>query len=94
MAVTATVTKASVSERMPKLWSVSLTLTLKEASVTVLERTFSEDYKLGQALAPLGARFIEQMQKVIDAYKGEQTVLNHEDLDAVVVGVQAGLEVS
>lgn len=94
MALTATVTKASVTERMPKLWSVSLTLTLKEDAVTVLERTFSENYKLGQELAPLGARFAKQMQAVIDTYVGEQVIYNHADLDAVVAGVQAALEVS
>ena len=93
MALTANVTKTAVSLRMPKLWVITLTLVLQEDAAMVLTESFTENYKLGHSIPALANMFLAKMQAVIDRYKGEKTVLNHVDLNAVVSGLNSNLEV-
>lgn len=92
MALTANVTKTAVSLRMPKMWAITLTLVLQETGVDVLTQSFTENYKLGHSISALAGRFLVKMQAAIDRYKSEQVVLDHADLDAVVVGLNGNLE--
>lgn len=91
MALTVSVTKTAVRLRMPKMWSITLTLTLQEDAVDVFSQSFSENYKLGHSIADLANTFKDKMQAAIDQYKAEQVVWNHTDLDAVVAALNSNL---
>ena len=93
MALTPTVTKTSVALRMPKLWTVSLTLTVTDDDGPGFSRSFSQPYRLGKPLPDLATAYQADMQAAIDKYKAERAYYDHAQLDAVVVAVQTGLEV-
>ena len=93
MALTTTVAKSSVRLVMPKMWAVSLTLTVTDDDGPGLTQAFSENYKLGNSIPELESRFDVRMQAAIDQYKTELQYYNHAQLDTLVTDVQAGLEV-
>ena len=93
MALTKSVSKTSVTERMPKMWVVSLTLIVTDDNGPGFMRSFSQNYKKGKPLPDLAAAFQAEMQAAIGKYKEEQVYYNHEQLDAVVAAVELGLEV-
>ena len=93
MVLTVTVTKQSVTQRMPKMWAVTLTLVLDDNAGPGFTRSFSQNYKLGKSLSDLAAAFGKDMQAAIEQYKAERTYFDHAQLDGVVTAVQSGLEV-
>ncbi len=94
MALTKVVSKTGVTERMPKMWAVTLTLTVTDdGGGPGFVRTFSQFYKLGKSIPDLGAAFQDDMQEAIDKYKAERVVFDHEHLDTLVAAVETGLEV-
>jgi len=84
MALTATVTKKSVTQTMDKLWSIALNLSVTDGAVEVLNQDFSLKYRPGQDVAEKVKAVRDEMQKTIDDYKGEQQLLNHAHLDTAV----------
>ena len=93
MALTTTVTKTSVVRRMPKLWTVTLTLVVTDDNGPGFTRTFSQGYKAGKSIPDLGLKFKAEMQAAIDQYKAERSVFDHANLNTLVIAVESGLEV-
>jgi len=93
MALTTTVTKKSVSLSQPKMWMITLNMSLKDNAVEVLNKDYSIRYKTGDSISDKVAKFIELMQADINWYKSEQLIYNNIQLDTAVTNVQAGLVV-
>ena len=93
MALTTTVTKKSVSLSQPKMWMITLNMSLKDNAVEVLNKDYSVKYKTGDSVPSKTVTFIELMQADINGYKSEQLIYNNIQLDTVVTNVQAGLVV-
>ena len=91
--MTATVTKANVAKLRHGDWSITLTLTLTEASVDVLVRSFSVRFQTGGDVAAITDALTRKMQGVIDDYKAEQLILASAALAAVVADINSGLVV-
>ena len=95
MALTSkTVTKIAVNQNMKGQYSVKWELKgFDELEVELFSQTFNEDYKTGDPPSRVEDGFIEQMQDYIDAYKSEQVIFNHAQMDNAVTNVQTALEV-
>lgn len=94
MALTPTVTKSNVRLAMPKMWAVTLTLTVVDDAPGApgFTRTFAQNYKAGKSIPDLAAMYQDEMQKAIDQYKAERAIYDHDHLATLVTGVQAALE--
>lgn len=93
MALIATVTKKNVSKVMPKLWTITLTLTLSDNSVEIYQNDYTARYRTGDNIATKEADLQARMQTDINNYKSEQTIFNNAQLDTVVANIEAGLEI-
>jgi len=92
MALTATVTKKSVTEVQSKLWTVTINMILKDGTSEVLNKDYAINYRPGDSIAAKKNAWIAMMQADIDKYKGEKTIKNASALNTVVTNVKAGLE--
>lgn len=97
MALTKTVSKTSVTQRMPKLFSVAVTLTITDDDGPGFMKPFSRDYKTGtkipRAIADFKASLKAEMQAAIDKYKAERAIFQHAQFDTLVAELQSELEV-
>lgn len=93
MALTATVTKKSVTEVQSKLWNVTLNMTLKDGTTEVLNKDYALHYRPGDSIAAKKNAWIATMQADIDKYKSEKTIFNAAALNTVVTNVGSALEV-
>ena len=93
MALTVEVEKSIVAEIMPKAWSISLLIILREGTAIVVEEKVSEPYKIGYNIPDIGARLKVKAQAIIDKYKSEQLIYNNPTLDTVIATIQFELEV-
>ena len=91
MALTITVTKASVTEQMDKLWNVALNLTCLDAAVEVINRDFSIRYRMGEDLADKESKIQAMMQEAIDEYNAEQVIFDHAKMDTIVTNLNNNL---
>lgn len=92
MALTATVTKKSVTEVQSKLWNVTINMTLKDGTTEVVNKDYALHYRPGDSIAAKKNAWITMMQADIDKYKSEKTIKNSTALNNVVTNVQAALE--
>ena len=93
MALTATVTKKSVTEVQDKLWNVTINMILKDGTTEVLNKDYALHYRPGDSIAAKQATWIAMMQADIDKYKSEKTIFNAAALNTVVTNVGSALEV-
>ena len=93
MALTVEIAKKSVTLSLPKQWSITLSVILKEDESIVLESSVSEDYKPGYSIPEIGVRLRDKAQDIIDKYKSEKQLFDNAILDNVVSTIQANLEV-
>ena len=93
MALSVTVSKKSVSEDMPKMWRITLNMTLTDNGVEVLNRYYSVRYRTGDSISAKVTKFIALMQADIDTYKSEQNIFTSTQLDQAVINIEAGLAV-
>ncbi len=94
MALTKTVSKTSVRKAgMDKMWALTLTLVITDDDGPGFTKTFSQNYKQGNAIPDFQEKFNVDMQKAIDDYKAEQALFKHAHLDTLVTDIQSGLEV-
>ena len=91
--MTVEITKVSVNRTLIGQWAVTLNLKLIDEGTELFSQNFSEDYKTGDNVANIGAKFKDKMQETIDKYKSEQTIYNNTQLDTVVTALQNQLEV-
>ena len=90
MALTATVTKKSVSLVQEKLYEVTFKLILTDTT-EVFNKDYSIKYRTGQNISTLTNKFIRLMQDDIDKYKAEQVIFNATQLNTSVSNVNSGL---
>jgi len=83
--------KQSVNQVMKGQYSVVWELKGFDEAEELFSQSFNEDYKTGDPPSRVEAGFIDQMQYCIDAYKSEQDILNHPQMDISVTDVQAEL---
>ena len=92
MAIIATVTKKPVRYCMPKLWNITLNLTLID-EVEVLNKDYSVEYIPGDSIQSKTDEFTSMMQEDIDKYKSEQVIYNAAALNTAVTDIGNALEV-
>ena len=90
MALTATVTKKSVSLVQEKLYEVTFKLILTDTT-EVFNKDYSIKYRTGQNISTLTNKFIRLMQDDIDKYKAEQVIFNATQLNTSLSNVNSGL---
>lgn len=93
MVMTVAVKKVLVNIVMPKMWNITLNMTLTDDAVEVMNVDYSVRYRTGDSISAKEAEFISLMQADIDKYKSEQVIFTHPQLDIAVTNVEAGLVV-
>lgn len=94
MALTATVTKKSVSYVQDKLHNITFSFKLNDSTKTpteVINKDFSCTYQPGESPSQKVAGIVSQIQLDIDHYKAEQVIFNAAALDTAVTNIQSGL---
>ena len=92
--LTALVEKESIRLVMPKMWSVSIKLTITDiGSGPGFVKIFSQNYKLDQSIPALGAKFLAEMQADIAQYARERAYFDNAQFTSLVSGLQAAVEV-
>lgn len=91
MALTATVTKKSVTYTQPKLHTIIFNLSLKEDTVEVLNRDFSCEFRAGDSASDKIVKITKDMQIEIENYKSAQVIFNSATLNTAVTAIQGGL---
>jgi hypothetical protein len=92
MALTATVTKKSVTNPQPKLYIITFNLTVTNGgSAVVINQDFTTEYRTGEAVSGRVNDVKAKMQEVIDAYKASQAIFTNAALDTAVTSIQSGL---
>jgi len=92
MALIPIVSKVSVTEMMPKQWSITLDLICTEDDLEVINQPISFEYKTGDDLDLKYAEVIAKRKKIIDKYIAEQAIFNHPKLDNLVTYLNANPE--
>ncbi len=91
MALSAVVTKKSVSYTQSRLHTITFNLLLKDGIVEVLNRDITCLFHTGDSAFAKVAEVIEKMQTEINNYKSEQIIFNSAQLDTAVTNIQNGL---
>ena len=87
----ATITKKSVKETQPNLYSISLNMICKEGTAEIINQDLSVSYWKGQSAVDAINGIKNEMQKVVDKYKREQAILVSTQLDTAVTDIQNSL---
>jgi|LGOV01.1.fsa_nt_gb hypothetical protein len=93
MAIIATVTKKAVTYRMPKMWNITLNMTLADDGVEVINRDYNVRYRTGDSIAAKIDEFSSMMQYDINKYKSEKAIYTAAELDIAVIDVGNALVV-
>jgi len=93
MAIIATVEKTAVIYRMPKMWDISVNMTLVDDGVEVMNKDYSVVYRTGDEIPTKTAQFTSMMQYDINKYKAEKGIYTAPALDAAVTDIGNALEV-
>ena len=93
MALSIEVSKVSVLESMPSLWSISVKLIILEGAVEVYNKDFSIKYRLGENIDAKQQEVLETMQSAIDSYKSEQQIFDHAKTDDLITFLTESLVV-
>ena len=93
MALTKTVSKTSVHlGGMPKLWIVTLTLTVTDDDGPGFTTDISQKYKLGNDIAALQAAFEADIADAVTKYEDERRYFTHNKMNTLIADINAGLE--
>lgn len=93
MAIIATVTKRPVTFCLPKLWNITLNLTLVDDGTTVIDKDYSVEYIPGDSIPAKTDEFSSMMQYDIDKYKSEQVIYTAAALNTAVTTIGEALVV-
>jgi hypothetical protein len=93
MAIIATVEKRPVQYRQPKLWNITLNLTLIDDGVEVINKDYSAEYIPGDYIPSKTEQFSSMMQADIDKYKSEQVIYTAAALNTAVTTIGEALVV-
>ncbi len=93
MAIIATVTKKAVTYRMPKMWNITLNMTLADDAVEVINRDYHVIYRTGDSIEAKTDEFSSMMQYDINKYKAEQVIYTAPALNTAVIDVGNALVV-
>ncbi len=91
MALSAAVTKKSVTCSQDKLYNITLTLTLTDTAGEGFVRDYSQDYRTGENVATKKALFLDKMQNDIDRYKASQALSDNAALATAITEIQSNL---
>lgn len=89
--LTKIVTKKSVSLTQPKLYNIVINLTVTDTEGAGFNKDFNVEFHTGDSVSDKTAKVIEEMQKAINDYKAEQTILKSTALDNAVNTISGGL---
>ncbi len=84
MALSIQIEKVSVTEAMSKMWVIVVNLKIFDGVVEVHSEDFSIRYRQGEDIDSKQQMVLEQMQSVINSYKGEQQIFNHDKMNNLV----------
>jgi hypothetical protein len=93
MALTATVTKKSVTYMNPNDYNITLNLLLKDGTTEVLNQDISFPFDKTDTVPKKTLEVISRMQAEIDKYKAAQVIFNSAALNTAVANVQGGLTI-
>jgi hypothetical protein len=89
MAYTATVTKQSVTEICPNIYSVSINVVVNDGSDDVFEASASAGYRSTEPdLDGIKARLIQSFKVKWDKWVVEQQIFNAAAFDTMISGIQ------
>ena len=94
MALTATVTKASVNYQQPGLWNLAIHLMARDGATDVIDKDYSVRFRTGDTIESKAHELIEMMQADIDQYTDEQVIYNNAELAQLAIDVKDGLDLS
>lgn len=89
--LTKIVTKKNVELAQKDLYYITINLILKEETTEVLNMDFSKKYRTGDIIGGLVNKFVKSIQEEIDAYKAEQVIYNHAQMDTAIINISARL---
>lgn len=93
MALSATVSKVSVTTSQESLYSIVLKLVLADTAGEGFTKEYSVHYRTGDNVVDKQKEFKDQMNKDIANYKSGQSVYNAAALNTVVSGLQSSLTI-
>ncbi len=91
MALSAVVTKKSITTTQDKLYQITLELVLTDTAGIGFTKDYSQDYRTGENVANKKALFLDQMQKDIDYYKAAQVLSGTAALATAITDIQNSL---
>mgnify|MGYP001287831331 CR=1 FL=1 len=91
MALSAVISKKSVTNPQSKLYIITFNLSVSEGAVVVINQDFSTEYRTGEAISGRINDVTSKMQEVITCYKASQAIFNNAQLDSAVNSISGGL---
>ena len=91
MALSATVTKKSVTTSQDKLYQIVLTLALTDTEGVGFTKDYSQDYRTGESVSTKVNLFINDMQIDINRYKDAKALSANATLATAITNIQSGL---
>lgn len=92
MALSAIVTKKSVTNPQSKLYIIIFNLQVTDG-VVVIDQDFTCEYRTGELINSKIDEVTTKMNEVIASYKAAQAIFNNIQLDNAVIAIQEGLNV-
>ncbi len=91
MALTATITKKSVTTSQKDLYAVTINLSLNDGATEVLNKDYTDKYRTGQNISTIVAKFIKTINLDIANYKEAKVIFDAAGFNTAITNIQNGL---